>query len=204
LTALGSVKVRPAVPSLGILALQLALQKERESVERDIGHVMLDALGIEFRALLGDTDGAQKIDNEPMPGADAIGETMSLRRQEHAAVELRCGKPLALEAGDRLDRGRMGDAQPAGDIGRARLSAASKEIVDQFDVILKDRCRLSRTRFFKAPRLHRLNREFDGRLWCCRRFRGHLVFVPWRHIRCADRSFEKYELKSITKSIDFL
>jgi len=38
---------------------------------------MLDALGIEFRALLGDADGAQKIDNEPMPGADAIGETMA-------------------------------------------------------------------------------------------------------------------------------
>ena len=80
LNILGSVKVRPAVPSLGILALQLALQKERESVERDIGHVMLDALGIEFRALLGDADGAQKIDNEPMPGADAIGETMPFRR----------------------------------------------------------------------------------------------------------------------------
>ena len=45
----------------------LALQKPRECGERDIGHVMLNALGIEFRALLRNADGAQNIDNEPMP-----------------------------------------------------------------------------------------------------------------------------------------
>src|SRR5580692_10544615 len=48
----------------------LALQKPRESGERDIGHMMLDALGIEFRALLRNADGAQNIDNEPMPVND--------------------------------------------------------------------------------------------------------------------------------------
>jgi len=81
---------------------------------------MLDALGIEFRALLGDADGAQKIDNEPMPGRGRD-------RRDHAppASRTRRGKsfdvasPSRLRAGDRFDRGRMGDAQPAGDIGRA-------------------------------------------------------------------------------------
>src|SRR6202043_3533167 len=76
----------------------LALQKPRESRERNIGHMMLDALGIEFRALLRNADGAQNIDNEPMPGADTIGEAMPLRRQEHAPIELRGGKPFPFQA----------------------------------------------------------------------------------------------------------
>ena len=78
----------PSRPEFRWQPRTLTLQEARESGECDVGDVMLDALRIEFRALLGDTDGAQKIDDEPMPGADAIGKTMPLRRQEHAAIEL--------------------------------------------------------------------------------------------------------------------
>ena len=66
----------------------LALQEAGESVKRDIGHVMLDTLSIKFRALLGDTDGAQQIDDEPMAGTHTIGKAMPFRRQENATVKL--------------------------------------------------------------------------------------------------------------------
>ena len=61
-------------------------QKARERRQRDIGHMMLNALGIEFRAGLRDADGAQKIDHEPVPRADTVGESVPLRRQKHTPV----------------------------------------------------------------------------------------------------------------------
>ena len=67
-----------------------------------------------------------------------------------------------------------------GDIGRARLAAARKEIVDQFDVILEDRRGLGRTRFFKAPRLHRLAGQFDWRLGVAVSFVVIWFLVLWR------------------------
>ena len=108
---------------------------------------------------VGNADGAQNIDNEPMPGADTIGEAMPLRRQEHAPIELRGGKPVPFQAGDRFDRCRVRHSETVGDIRRARLAAARQKVVDQFDIILEDRRCLCRTRLFKASGLHRLDRQ---------------------------------------------
>jgi hypothetical protein len=145
---------------------------------------MFNPLGVEFRILLGNANGAQKIDDEPVAGADSIRKTTSLGGQENAAIELRGHKPFAFEAADGFDRGCMRHAQPAGYVGRARLAAACQEIVDQFDVIFKDSRRLRRTRFFKALGLDHFTGQLNGRLALAgrlklSRFLYHKTFVSW-------------------------
>ena len=78
---------------------------------------MFDALGIHLCRLLRDADRHQQIDHEPMPRPRPPRQHFAGRRQKHAAIELRCRQPLALQARDALDGGRMRDAEPPGNVG---------------------------------------------------------------------------------------
>ena len=70
-------------------------------------------------------------------------------------------KSFPFQPGDALDRSCMRNAQPAGDVGRARFAAAGQEIVDQFDVIFEHRAGLRQTRFLEALRPLRLGWQFN-------------------------------------------
>src|SRR5579863_9720540 len=98
--------------------------------------MVFDALGIKLGAMFRHADGDEKIDDEAVAGADAGGKIRTLRRQKDAAIKLGGREPLALEPCNALDRGRMRDAEPTGDVDRASLALRGQEIVDQLDIIL--------------------------------------------------------------------
>ena len=85
---------------------------------------MLDALGVGLRRLGRHAERAQEIDHEAMAHAHPVGERMALFGQEHAAVRPRRRQAGTLEPRDGLDRGGVGDAETAGDVGRPRLALA--------------------------------------------------------------------------------
>ena len=60
---------------------------------------MFHAFRVRFRSLGGDADRAEQFDNEPMPGANAIGEFMAGLGQEDATIGQGGGQALALEFG---------------------------------------------------------------------------------------------------------
>jgi hypothetical protein len=182
----------------------MTLQKSRESRKRNVGYVVLYALGIEFRALLRDTDSAQKINDEPVPGADALRKPMALRSQEHAAIELRRRKPLPLQASDRLNGRGVSHPEPTGNIRGARLAAARQEIVDQFDIVLENCTSLRRTCLFKPPRLNGLDRQLGRRRW--RFLACHQTMIPLSALiraHCHSK-FEYYISKSIGRGLIIL
>ncbi len=75
------------------------------------------------------------------------------------AVGLGDRQSLALQAADRLDRGRVRHAQSAGDIGRPSLAAIGEKVGDQLDIVLQQRAGLGGPRLAEAACLRRLLRE---------------------------------------------
>jgi hypothetical protein len=90
---------------------------------------MLNALGVGFGRLARRADGEEEVDDEAVALARALGHRLSGRRQEHAAIGLGDGEALALQPRDRLARGRVGDAEMAGDVGHARFAASCQNTV---------------------------------------------------------------------------
>src|ERR1019366_779493 len=70
---------------------------------------------------------------------------------------------FALEPGDRLDGGRMGNAEAARDVGRPRLAGAGQEVGDELDIVLEQRGRLRGARLAEAARLRQLRRQLGRR-----------------------------------------
>ena len=135
------------------LASSPRFEKLREGFQRVLGHVVFDALGIGFGGLAGDAKRAQHIDHQAMPQPHALGQRTAFFGQKHAAVRTRGGEAGALEPRDGFDRGGMGDAEPARNIGRPGLALAFKQVGDELDVIFVQRARLRRARLAEAPRL---------------------------------------------------
>src|SRR6516162_2751661 len=102
------------------------LQKMREGLQRRLRDVMLDAFGVGFGGFGRHAEGAQHIDDEAMADADTVGECMAFFGQEHAAIGFCGGEAGALQTRDGLDRGGVGDAEAAGDVGRPRLAFAGQ------------------------------------------------------------------------------
>ena len=71
---------------------------------------MLNPLGIGLGNLGRDTQRNKKIHDDPVTGARSFGESLSSVRKKHSAIWQSLGQPLALQPGDRLDGGCMGDA----------------------------------------------------------------------------------------------
>jgi hypothetical protein len=92
---------------------------------------MLDALGIGFRGFGRDAERAKHVNHEPVPHPRPVGQSVAFFGEEHPAVGTR--RARALEPRDGLDRGRMGDAEPARNIGRPRLALALEQVRDQFE-----------------------------------------------------------------------
>jgi len=63
------------------------------------------------------------------------GERLAGLGEEHAAIGLARRQPLALQPSDGLDRGRMRDPEPAGDVGRPRLTGGDEQIGDASTVM---------------------------------------------------------------------
>jgi hypothetical protein len=61
-----------------------------------------------------------------------------------------------------LDGGRVGHAETAGNIGRARLAAAGQQICDEFDIVLEQRSRLRGAGLSEPARLGQFGRKFRG------------------------------------------
>jgi hypothetical protein len=81
-----------------------------ECFQRRFGNVMLDALGVGLGNLGRDTQRDKKIRDDPMTGSRSLGQRLSSVREKHSAIWPPGGQPLTLQAGNRLDSGRMGDA----------------------------------------------------------------------------------------------
>ena len=80
-------------------------------------------------------------------------------REEHAAIRLGHGKALALQPADRLDRGGVRNAEPAGDVGGPRLAAVRQQVGDQLDIVLAQCAGLRRTRLAEPQCLGRFGRK---------------------------------------------
>ena len=68
-----------------------------------------------------------------------LRQRLAFLSQEHTAIRTRGGEIGALEPRNRLDRGGMGDAEPARDVGRPGLAFALQQIGDQLDIIFMQR-----------------------------------------------------------------
>ena len=123
--------------------------------------MVFNTLGIKLRAVLWHTNGDEKVDDEAVAVADFRGERRTFRRQEHAAIELGGRKAFALQPGDALDGGGVRHAEPAGDVGRARLAFGFQQVVDQLDIIFEDRRRLGGTRLAEPFGLIGLRRQAE-------------------------------------------
>src|ERR1039458_6809303 len=96
------------------------LQEMGEGFQCSVGNVMLDALGVGFSNFSGNTERNKEVHDEPVAGPHPFSQRLSSIRQKHSAIREPCCESLALQSSDRLDRGRMGDAQTASNkIGRA-------------------------------------------------------------------------------------
>ena len=83
---------------------------------------MLDAFGVRFRRFGRHAERTQEVDHQPMADADALRQRLPLLAEEHAAIRPRGREPGALEAGNRLNRGGVRNAETSDDIGRPRLA----------------------------------------------------------------------------------
>src|ERR1700678_1779167 len=72
----------PRPPSAGFPVAIATTEKTGEGRKRSIRDMVFDALGIKLRAMLRHTDGDEKIDDEPVAGADARGKLQTLLREE--------------------------------------------------------------------------------------------------------------------------
>ena len=98
-----------------------------------------------------------------MAGAGAPRQLLARAGEQYAALKFGRGKPLALQPRDALYGGGVRHAEPARDIGRARLAFGRDQIGDQFGVIFQHRRRLGRTRLFESLRLRVFGRKNGGR-----------------------------------------
>src|SRR5271166_1972253 len=138
-----------------------SLQERREGVERRLRHVMLDALGVGFRRFARRADSEQEIDDQPVALARALGHRLAGGSEEHAAIGLGDREALALEAGDGLARGRMGDAEVVGDVGHPRFAIGRMQIGDELGVVLEERGGARLPRPVEAPGMVRRRLAFD-------------------------------------------
>ena len=104
------------------------LQEVGEGFQCSVGNVMLDALGVGFGNFGGDAECDKEVHDQPVAGAHPFGQRLSRIRQKHSAIREPCCESLALQSSDRLDRGRMGDAQTASNIGRPGLPTGRQQI----------------------------------------------------------------------------
>ena len=79
----------------------------------------------------------KQIDDQPVALMNAFRHGGARLGQKDPAIGLRLREPLALQAGDRLAGGRVGDAEPPRNIGRARFAIGRDQIGDQFGVVLE-------------------------------------------------------------------
>jgi hypothetical protein len=121
---------------------------------------MLDALGVGLRCLARRSDGHQQIDNKPMALPSAFRHRSAGLGQKYPAIGLRSRESLALQSGDRLAGGGVGDAEPPRDIRCARFAIGLDQIGDQFGVILEHRGRARGTRLAETVGLDGLGCEF--------------------------------------------
>ena len=112
------------------------LFKGRKSV---IGHMVFDPFCIKFGNILGHTNSDEETDNGAVPRPNPVRKRGSGIGQKHAAIGLRRGKPLSLQARNGLSRRWLGNAHPRCDIGDARLSHFRMEIADHLHVIFQQR-----------------------------------------------------------------
>jgi hypothetical protein len=82
---------------------------------------MLDPFRIGLRRFVRRADGDEEVDHEPVAFTRAFRHRGARLRQKDAAIGLRSRQPLALQAGDGLAGGGMGDAHAPRDVGRARF-----------------------------------------------------------------------------------
>ncbi len=94
---------------------------------------MLDAFRIGLRGFGGDAQGEQHIPHQPVTRADPRRKLLPLLGQENAAIGAARCQPFALQPRDRLDGGRVRDAEAAGreldenDLSFRRMSRRAPE-----------------------------------------------------------------------------
>jgi hypothetical protein len=86
-------------------------------------------------SLGGHAQRQKHIDNEPVATTHPFGEQLSGFRQKNSTTGATRCKSLTLQPRNRLDGGRVGRAETAGDIGRARLAAAGRQVRNEFDIV---------------------------------------------------------------------
>ena len=103
-------RTRTIHQNAGVSRRKLArlLQEMSERFQRRLGNVMLNSLGVSLGNLGGDTQCNKQIHDDPVTGARSFSESLSSVRKKHSAIWQSLGQPLALQPGDRLDRGCVG------------------------------------------------------------------------------------------------
>jgi hypothetical protein len=122
---------------------------------------------------------AEQVDDEPVADAHAVGQRLSLLGEEDPAIRARGGQAGAFEARDRLHRGGVGDAKPAGDVGRPRFACPEEQIGDQLDIVFQQGGRLRRARLAETARLGaflgKLFRGVRALVSCIRHRQSHVL-----------------------------
>lgn len=103
---------------------------------------MLDALGVDSRGLFADAEHFQKILDSLMPLPAFLGQFLTGFGQEDSAIGFAGNQPTFGQSGQHFGHGRLGDAEPLGDIHLPGFLTFSDQIGDQFDIVLHQRAAL--------------------------------------------------------------
>lgn len=88
-----------------------------------------------------------------MPLPAFLSQFFSGLGQENSAIGLAGNQTALGQPGQHLGHGRLGDAEPLGDIDLTGLLTFGDQICDQFDIILHQRAALRLARLPKAFRM---------------------------------------------------
>ena len=100
--------------------------------------MVLEALGIGLGRFRIKADRDEEAHDELVPRLRPCGEFCPGLGEEQAAIGPCLDKPVALQPGDRVRDGRLGNAHAPGEIDRPRLALGTEQIRDQLDIVLGD------------------------------------------------------------------
>ncbi|OWK20833.1 hypothetical protein AJ88_25785 [Mesorhizobium amorphae CCBAU 01583] len=101
-----------------------------------------------------------------MADAALLGNLAAGLRQEHAAVGFPGDQPLGAKPGEHFGDGRLGDAQPGGDVDLPRFVAVLDQVSDQLDIVFDERTAAC---FTRLPKPFRMNFGIGKRLFASNR-----------------------------------